>query len=90
MTVSPDSPPRRSYGLVQGESLAWSVLSTLVSGPLLYGLLGWGIDTLVGTSRVFLALGIVVGFVLSFTIIYVRHGRDTAEAQGQGVGSEHR
>jgi F0F1-type ATP synthase assembly protein I len=50
-------------------------MSTLVAGPVLYGLIGWGIDALVGTSRVFTALGVVFGFALSFYIVYARHGR---------------
>lgn len=89
MTVSQDSTPRRSHGLAPGESLAWSVMSTLAAGPLLYGLIGWGIDTLTGTARLFTALGIVVGFVLSFSIIYVRYGRETPEPRDQGARSEH-
>lgn len=50
-------------------------MSTLVTGPVLYGLIGWGIDALAGTSRVFTAVGVLVGFVLSFYIVYARHGR---------------
>lgn len=89
MTPSHDSTTRRPRGLVEGETIAWSVMSTLIAGPLLYGLIGWGIDALVGTSRVFLAVGIVIGFVLSFVIVYARHGRDTAVPHTQGAGSEH-
>lgn len=75
MTNKPESEPRRPKGLVEGEGVAWSVMSTLVAGPVLYGVIGWGIDVLVGTSRVFTALGVLVGFVLSFYIVYARHGR---------------
>jgi hypothetical protein len=35
-----------------------------------------GIDALVGTTRVFLALGVMVGFVFSFYIVYARYGRN--------------
>ena len=76
MTGTSDSPPRQPTGLVQGEGVAWSVMSTLVAGPLLYGLIGLGIDALVGTTRVFLALGVMVGFVFSFYIVYARYGRN--------------
>lgn len=79
----------RFGGLVEGESIAWSVMSTLAAGPLLYGLVGWGLDRWLGTSRVFVALGIVLGFVLSFYIVYARYGRDSAAAQEQGAGTEH-
>ena len=75
MTEKPDAESRPPKGLVQGEGVAWSVMSTLIAGPVLYGLIGWGIDALVGTSRVFTALGVVFGFALSFYIVYARHGR---------------
>lgn len=88
MTGSSES-RRRFAGLVEGESIAWSVMSTLAAGPLLYGFIGWGIDQWVGTSRVFTALGIVLGFVLSFYIVFVRYGRDTNAAQEQGAEAEH-
>jgi F0F1-type ATP synthase assembly protein I len=68
--------PRRAYGLAEGEHLAWSVMATLIAGPLLYGAVGAGIDSLAGTSRVFLALGVLLGLVSSFYIVYARFGRD--------------
>jgi F0F1-type ATP synthase assembly protein I len=76
MSGSEGQTRRRAYGLAEGEQLAWSVMATMVAGPLLYGVLGWGIDTLVGTTRVFLALGVLVGFVSSFFIVYARYGRN--------------
>jgi F0F1-type ATP synthase assembly protein I len=39
------------------------------------------IDSLVGTARIFLPLGIVLGFVVSFYIVYVRFGRETETVQ---------
>jgi F0F1-type ATP synthase assembly protein I len=70
-------------GQEQGTSLAqqlneddaWGMVSTLVAGPVTWGLIGGGIDMLVGTHRVFLAVGVVVGFITSLVIVYVRHGR---------------
>lgn len=58
------------------ESDAWSMVSTLVAGPVTWGLVGAGIDALAGTERVFIALGVVLGFITSFYIVYARHGRD--------------
>jgi F0F1-type ATP synthase assembly protein I len=75
MTEESKSSQRPPKGLVQGEGIAWSVMSTLVAGPVLYGFIGWGVDALVGTTRVFTALGVLIGFVLSFFIVYARHGR---------------
>jgi F0F1-type ATP synthase assembly protein I len=80
---------RSTGALAPGEDVAWSVLSTLLAGPLLYGLLGWGLDRLVGTERLFLAIGIVVGFGLSFTIVYLRHGREPAGPVEQGADADH-
>jgi ATP synthase protein I len=53
------------------------MVSTLVAGPLVWGGIGMLIDSLVGTTRIFLPLGIVLGFVVSFYIIYVRFGLET-------------
>jgi F0F1-type ATP synthase assembly protein I len=76
MSGSEGQTRRRAYGLADGEHLAWSVMATMIAGPLLYGVLGWGIDTLLGTTRVFLALGVLLGAVSSFYIVYARFGRD--------------
>lgn len=59
----------------QGESAAWSVLATMIGGPLLYGLIGHVVDRAAGVSFG-VPVGIVVGFVLSGYIIYLRYGRD--------------
>jgi ATP synthase protein I len=58
-----------------GESIVWSVMGTLISGPALYGLIGFGVDRLADSS-IGLPIGIVIGFVLSGYIIYMRYGRD--------------
>lgn len=76
MTGNSPEQPRRDRGLVEGEDVAWSVMATMIAGPLLYGLLGWAIDSLVGTTRVFLALGVLLGLVSSFFIVYARYGRN--------------
>ncbi len=58
-----------------GESIVWSLMGTLLAGPVVYGLVGFGIDRFAGTSFG-VPVGIVVGFVLSGYIIYMRYGRD--------------
>ena len=55
-----------------------TMVSTLLAGPIVWGLIGLGIDAMVGTTRVFLAIGIVVGFLTSFYIMFVRFGRSEA------------
>lgn len=56
-----------------GEAAAWTVLSYLISGPLLYGGLGWLLDRWLGT-QLFVAVGIVGGMALSLYLVYVRYG----------------
>jgi ATP synthase protein I len=75
MAGHPPERRRRDRGLVEGEDVAWSVMATMVAGPLLYGAIGWVVDGLVGTTRVFLALGVLLGLVSSFFIVYARYGR---------------
>jgi F0F1-type ATP synthase assembly protein I len=72
MSEEPDDAARETS---RGDSVVFSVMGTLIAGPALYGLVGFGVDTLAGTS-VFVPIGIVVGFALSFYIVYVRYGRD--------------
>ena len=55
----------------EGESQVWGLISTLVGGPAVWGAIGYGADRLLDTS-VFLPVGVVVGFVTSFYIVYVK------------------
>ncbi len=64
-----------------GEDMAWRMISTLLAGPIVWGGIGALVDNLVNTSRVFLPLGVVVGFITSFYIVYVRFGRNTEPEQ---------
>jgi F0F1-type ATP synthase assembly protein I len=55
----------------EGESQVWGLISTLVGGPAVWGAIGYGVDSLLETS-VFLPVGVVVGFVTAFYIVYVK------------------
>ena len=55
----------------EGESEVWGLISTLVGGPAVWGAIGYGVDRLLDTSA-FLPVGVVVGFVTSFYIVYVK------------------
>ncbi len=55
----------------EGESQVWGLISTLVGGPAVWGGIGYGVDRLADTSA-FLPIGVVVGFVTSFYIVYVK------------------
>ncbi len=52
------------------------MVGTLVAGPLTWGVIGMGIDHLMGTTRVFVAGGVALGFVTSLLFVYVRYGRN--------------
>jgi hypothetical protein len=67
------TPGRQHQG--GGEELVWSVMSTILAGPIVYGLIGYAVDRIFDVG-VGLPIGIVVGFVLSFYIVYVRYFRN--------------
>lgn len=81
-TPPPDPVPQAQDGPV-GEAAAWTVLSYLITGPLLYGGLGWLLDLWLGT-RWIVAVGIVGGMALSIYIVYVRYGTPESPPQGRG------
>ncbi len=65
------------------EDMAWRMISTLLAGPIVWGGIGALVDNLVNTSRVFLPIGVTVGFITSFYIVYVRFGRSTELEKGE-------
>lgn len=64
------------------EDMAWGIISTLLAGPIVWGGVGALIDNFANTSRVFLPLGVILGFITSFYIVYVRFGKTTEPEQG--------
>ena len=69
MSQEPDHPEQRG----QGEQAAWSILSYLIAGPLLYGLIGWGLDSWLRTTPIFLVCGLLLGMGAAFYLIYIRY-----------------
>ena len=63
----------------EGESQVWGLISTLVGGPVVWGGIGYGVDRLLDTSA-FLPVGLVVGFVTSFYIVYVKTQPQAADS----------
>lgn len=51
---------------------AWTALSYLLSGFLLLGGIGWGLDGLLGT-RAFTPIGLLAGGAASLYLIYIRY-----------------
>jgi ATP synthase protein I len=60
----------------RGDEFVWSMVGTLVAGPLVWGLMGMGLDHLLGITRIFLPIGVALGFITSLLVVYVRYGRN--------------
>ncbi len=52
---------------------AWRSFAYLLSGPLVYGGIGWGLDSWLGTPFL-LPVGLVVGMALSIYLVWFRYG----------------
>lgn len=57
-----------------GEAVAWNALAHLISGPALYGGLGWLVDRWLGTAPWFLATGLFGGMALALYLVWFRYG----------------
>lgn len=66
--------PSSHSEFVHGAYPAVSVIAYLVAGPLTFGLAGWGLDRLLGTSFL-LVVGLLFGMGLAFYVIWLRYGR---------------
>jgi F0F1-type ATP synthase assembly protein I len=81
-------PKSQGGGEAAGMDLGLRVLSHLISGVLLYGLLGWLGDHYLGT-KFLLPIGIVAGAAFGCYVIIRRFGQvddapDTANAEDRG------
>jgi hypothetical protein len=71
----PQSPLEKAdagYGRLE-ESRMWNVVSYLITGPTMLGLIGWGLDSWLGTTWL-VAVGILAGMALSLYYIWFRYG----------------
>jgi F0F1-type ATP synthase assembly protein I len=68
-----DDDAHRSAGPL-GEAAAWTVLAYLISGPLLYGGLGWLADRWLGTDPWLVLLGILGGMAAALYLVWIRYG----------------
>ncbi len=69
--------PTRPHPVVAADAIGSTVLAHLITGPLLFGGLGWLLDRWLGTSA-FVAIGVIAGMGLSLYTIWLRYG--TSEA----------
>lgn len=73
---SEKTPDKPASSAAAGENFVWSAISTLVAGPAVWGGVGFLLDSNFTDSRYFTAGGVVLGFVTSIYIVYVKYGRD--------------
>ena len=74
---SPPEQPAHTAHDTRGESQVWAAISSLVAGPAVWGAVGWMADSYFdNATRVFTPVGVVVGFITSFYIVYIRFGRN--------------
>jgi ATP synthase protein I len=78
---SPRSMPGRPNpgtpdNLWAGMSTGIQITSYLLAGLIVYGGIGALVDGLVGTGKVFTAVGMLVGAAFGVYLIYLRYGRE--------------
>ena len=57
------------------EARMWNVVSYLISGPAMFGGIGWALDSWLGTSWL-VAVGILGGMALSLYLVWFRYGTE--------------
>lgn len=57
------------------EGAAWSILGYLISGPVFWGGVGFGLDNWLGTGFLFPS-GVIVGMGASLYLVWLRFGRE--------------
>jgi ATP synthase protein I len=65
-----------------GMGIGWAITSTLIAGMLVMGGLGYLVDALFGTERVFTGIGFVLGGALGVYTVYLRYGKGSDDADG--------
>jgi len=64
-------------------STGLAITATMLAGPSVWGAIGYLIDRLAGTGKVFTALGMIVGAIGAGYIVYLRYGRDSLGAHDE-------
>ena len=57
----------------RADALGATVIAYLLTGPAVFGAIGWGLDTLLGTGFL-VVVGILAGMALSLYVIWLRYG----------------
>ena len=64
-----------------GIGTGWAVVSTMLAALLTCGGLGWLLDHLLDTGRVFLAIGMVGGAAAGTYLVYLEHGKGNSASR---------
>ena len=72
MMNAPDKEPDQNGGGRVRSGEAWTVLAYMLTGPLVYGGLGWALDQWWNTVFL-LPLGLVGGGAASVYLVYIRY-----------------
>lgn len=75
-------PQQRLDNAWSGMGIGWSISSTLLGGILAWGVIGYGLDRLVGTEHVFTAIGFVLGAAGGIIAVYLRYGKKEGDGGG--------
>jgi len=74
MTEDHNSEREQGVNRGAGVTAAWSILSYLLSGMIVWGGAGWLLDRWLGTSFLVL-VGLLVGTAASLYLVWLRYGR---------------
>jgi F0F1-type ATP synthase assembly protein I len=61
-------------------STGLAISATMLAGPAVWGGIGYLIDSLAGTGKVFMAIGMIVGAAGAAYIVYLKYGRQPEPA----------
>jgi hypothetical protein len=74
LPTPPAGPPDPDAGHPRmEEAYMWNAVAYLISGPVLFGGIGWALDQWLGTAF-FVPAGIVGGMALSLYLVWFRYG----------------
>jgi ATP synthase protein I len=77
--MSEDDDPR----IRDTHNAAWNIVSYLLSGMLVWGGVGWLLDTWTGHRALFLPIGLVLGVVAALYLVHLRYDQPGDERRDQ-------
>ena len=70
--------PRRDDAW-RGVGTGWTITSTLIAGMAVGGVVGYLVDRVAGTEKVFTAVGVVLGAAAGIYLVYLKYGKEDRE-----------